>query len=414
MTLTAQKRPMRTVTILLAFAAVVLAVPAWFGKGLALSFMLQFAIVSIFAMSYNILLGQTGMLSFGHAVYAGLGGYCAIHFLNRFTADGLGLSMVALPLVGGLGGAVAGLFFGYVSTRRSGTTFAMITLGLAEMVAAFALMLPSLSGGEAGITTNRMLSTPRLGIDLGSDIQVYYLVWGWAALSLTLIYAYTRTPLGRLANAVRDNPERVAFIGFNPQHIRLAVMVIAGFFAGISGGVSVINYELVTLENLGIAQSGMVLIATYLGGIGYFFGPVIGAFIYVVFLAVISTVSKAWLLYFGILFISVVLFTPKGILALFRSYPMLTCRSFIRTLGALLLAVSAVVAIEAIYAYREVVDVSQPGALAGLLIPGYRALPLAAVLVAYMAVALVRWRQGRKHHGVAAQTNHSANGAVHE
>lgn len=361
----------------------ILAAPLLFGKGIALAFMLQFAIVSIFAMSYNMLLGQTGMLSFGHAVYAGVGGYCAIHFLNRLGADGLGLGMIALPLVGGIGGAVAGLILGYVSTRRSGTTFAMITLGIAEMVVALALLLPGVSGGEAGITTNRMLSTARLGINFGSDVQVYYFAWGWAALSIALIYAYTRTPMGRLANAVRDNPERVSFIGFNPQKLRLSVMVLAGFFAGISGAVSVVNYELVTIENLGIAQSGMVLVATYLGGVGYFFGPVLGAFIYVVFLSLISSLSTAWLLYFGLLFIGTVLFAPRGLWKIFLSRPRFTPTFVVNLCLALLLIGSGVYAIEAIYAFRGSLDTTAVAANVPWMSFVSRVSPLVVIAIAY-------------------------------
>lgn len=297
-------------------AAVLIAISLIWPKGFVLTFLSQVAILAIFAMSYNVLLGQTGLLSFGHAVYAGLGAFCAIHVLNVFGADALGLGVLALPLAGGLGGALAGIVFGFVSTRRSGTTFAMITLGIAEMISASALMIPDLFGGEAGVTTNRMLSRTVLGIDFGSDRQIYLITMAWAAVALAAMYFLTRTPLARIANAVRDNADRAAFISFDPQTVRFLMMVVAGFFAGIAGGISVLNYELVTVENLGPVQSGMVLIAVYLGGIGYFLGPVVGALIYVLFLTLLSTITKAWLLYFGLLFIGVVVFVPAGLASL--------------------------------------------------------------------------------------------------
>lgn len=377
--------------LLILLPLIVLLIPQVYAKSSALSFLSQVAIISVFALSYNILLGQTGLLSFGHAVYAGLGGYCAIHLLNNTGADGLGLGILALPLVAGLGGGVAGFIFGYVSTRRAGTTYAMITLGIAEMLVALALMLPGMSGGESGMTTNRMLNHAIFGINLGSDTQMYYFAWGWMLIATGLMYAFTKTPLGRLANAVRDNPERVAFIGFNPQKIRWAVMVIAGIFAGIAGGLSALNYELVTIENLGVAQSGMVLVASYLGGVGYFLGPVVGALIYVLLLTVISTMTKAWLLYFGVLFIAVVMFTPEGLLGLLKpsdGTPRFTLRRF---LGMLLICACFIVAVETLYAYQDSIEMGQAASIRSLLgISKHAYLPIALLALAYVIAAAVK------------------------
>lgn len=405
---TSDQRSGRVIASLIVLVLALCLLPAVYPKGSTLSFLSQVAIISVFALSYNMLLGQTGLLSFGHAVYAGLGGYCAIHLLNKAGADALGLGMLALPLVGGIGGGLAGFIFGYISTRRAGTTFAMITLGIAEMMVALALLLPGMSGGEAGITTNRMLNAPVLGINLGSDMQVYYFVWAWMFISAALMYAFTRTPLGRLANAVRDNPERVAFIGFNPQKVRWAVMVIAGIFAGIAGGLSVINYELVTIENLGVAQSGMVLIATYLGGAGYFFGPVVGAFVYVLFLTVVSTLTKAWLLYFGIVFISVVIFAPDGLMGLVRRYPDIRRASLSKIVAVLLLPVCIVIAVEALYQYQDRAEMSQIASAASVTDLVRHSAPLLLLAVAYViAMFFSRRRAGRGRADQLSATEHA-------
>lgn len=327
-------------------------IPFIFPKGFVLTFLTQVTIVSVFALSYNMLLGQTGLLSFGHAVYSGIGGYFAIHMINKLGADFFGLGMAGIPLIGAVGGAVAGFVFGYISTQRAGTVFAMITLGVAEMIVALAAMLPTLSGGEAGITTNRMLSSPVIGVDFGSPQQVYYVAMTWFVVSVLAMYAVTLTPLGRLANAVRDNAERAAFVGFNPRRVRHTMMILAGGFAGVAGGMSILNYELVTSENLGIGQSGMVLIATYLGGIGNFLGPIVGAFIYVLFLSLVSTLTKAWLLYFGILFITIVLFAPDGLVSILRNETFKRLPAY-KICLAVTLTIVAVVVIEAVYALHE-------------------------------------------------------------
>ncbi|HUH60976.1 MAG TPA: branched-chain amino acid ABC transporter permease [Candidimonas sp.] len=339
--------------VLAVFVLLLVLLPAWFDRPAVSAFFTQAVIISLMAMAYNMLLGQTGMLSFGHAVYAGLGGYCTIHFLNHFSADGLGVGLLFLPLVGAAAGAFFGLVLGFISTRRSGTAFAMITLGISEMLVQLSLMMPSWSGGEGGVTMDRMLDEPLFGLDFGSALQAYYYILVWAALVVALMYAFTKTPLGRLANAVRDNPERVMFIGFNPQKIRLFVMILSGMFAGIAGALSAFNYEIATSETLGIGQSGMILIATYLGGVGFFFGPIVGAFVYVLFLSVIAGLTEAWLLYFGVLFVLVVLFSPNGLLSLAHSFSEYSARQWLRTSIVILLAGLAVQATEMIYAAKS-------------------------------------------------------------
>ena len=210
-----------------ATALVMIALPFAFKQGFALSMLSQMGIAIIFALSYNMLLGQTGMLSFGHAVYFGLGAFVCAHALNAIGAGRLNLPVTLLPLVGGLAGLVFGVVFGYVTTRRSGTAFAMISLGIAEMVAASALMFPGFFGGEGGIATNRVVGQPWHGISYGPQIQVYYLIAAWCFVCMIAMFAFTQTPLGRMANAVRDNPERVKFVGYSPNRVRYLVFCLA-------------------------------------------------------------------------------------------------------------------------------------------------------------------------------------------
>jgi branched-chain amino acid transport system permease protein len=218
--------------------------------------------------------------------------------------------------VGGLGGLVFAVLFGYVSTKKSGTTFAMITLGLAELVFAMSLMFSEFFGGEAGVSGNRVVGSSFMGITYGPQTQVYYLTAFYTFICVALMFAFTRTPLGRILNAVRDNPERVEFIGYNTQHVRYLAFMIAGFFAGIAGGLASVNFEIVTAEVVGSGRSGAYLLFTFLGGATFFFGPIIGGILMVLAFVLLSELTKAWLLYLGLIFLFMVMYAPGGISSL--------------------------------------------------------------------------------------------------
>ena len=298
------------------FAIILLLAPKAFSSNFSVSMLTQMGAVMIVCLSYNMLLGQGGMLSFGHAVYTGLGAYIAMHSLNAASNGVLPVPVSLIPLVGGIGGMFFAVLFGYVTTRKSGTTFAMITLGISELVFAMSLMFSGFFGGEAGISGNRVVGTPFLGITFGPPIQVYYLTAAYTFVCVALMYAFTRTPLGRILNAVRDNPERVEFIGYNTQHVRYIAFIIAGFFAGIAGGIGALNFEIVTAEVVGAARSGAYLLFTFLGGATFFFGPIIGAILLVLAFVLLSEFTKAWLLYLGLVFLFMVMFAPGGISSL--------------------------------------------------------------------------------------------------
>jgi branched-chain amino acid transport system permease protein len=307
-------------------ALVMAVLPQLFTQGFALTLMSQMGVAIIFALSYNMLLGQSGMLSFGHAVYSGLGAYVAVHALNLASKGQIWMPVSLLPLVGGLAGAFFGVLFGYVTTKRAGTTFAMITLGIGELVFSCSLMFPEFFGGEGGVTTNRVFGEPFLGITFGPSVQVYYLIALWCLLSMALMYAWSHTPLGRIANAVRDNPERAEFVGYDTQRVRWFTLIISAFFAGIAGALGMINFEIVTAENVSAARSGGVLLAAFIGGVGFFFGPIIGACVFIFFVVALSGYTQAWLLYLGLFFMLMVMFAPGGIASLVMMQVQLVAR----------------------------------------------------------------------------------------
>jgi branched-chain amino acid transport system permease protein len=374
--------------------ALVLAVlPKIFTSGSALTMMSLMGIMIVFALSYNMLLGQTGMLSFGHAVYYGLGGFLAVHAMNTFARDGLPIPVALVPLVGALSGLLFGIIFGAVSTRRGGTAFAMISLGLGELVGSSSLILRSFFGGEEGISTNRTKLFHVLGLTFGPQLQVYYLIAGWCLLSMIAMYALTCTPFGRMCNAVRDNPERAQFVGYNPQTVRFIAFCLSGLFAGIAGGLAAINFEIVNAGYVGAEQSGTVLLATFVGGVGNFIGPVLGAILVTYLQVMLSDVTEIWQLYFGLMFIGMVMFAPGGLAGLLMMHaPLWHARVLHRVLPAYLLALvpglitltGASLVIE--MSYLLLVKASSGTAMTFLRVPFDAAGPLPWVVAAVLLV----------------------------
>jgi branched-chain amino acid transport system permease protein len=295
------------------FAAFLIVMPLIFTKGFALTLMSQMCIWIILCLAYNMLFGQGGMLSFGHAVYSGLGAFFAVHAINIASAGKFPIPLTLIPLVGGVFGALFGVIFGYVTTKKSGTPFAMITMGIGEMVFVATQMFPGFFGGEGGVTTNRVFGEAFMGITYGSATQVYYLIAAWTFICVAGMFAFSRTPLGRISNAVRENPERVEFFGYNTQYVRFFVLIVSAFFSGIAGGLSAINFEIVSGENVHAIRSGGVLLATFIGGSLFFFGPILGAVIFAFFSIALSEYTKAWQFYLGTFFVLMVMFAPGGL-----------------------------------------------------------------------------------------------------
>jgi len=298
------------------YALVLLVAPFLLPSNLERSVLTQIGIGIVACLSYNMLLGQGGMLSFGHAVYTGLGTFVAVHAILGITDRSFPVPMSLVPIIGGFAGMFFAALFGYVTTKKAGTPFAMITLGIGELVAPMVLIIPEFFGGEGGVAVNRTAGPAFLGITYGPQIQVYYLIALYTFACTAAMFAFTRTPLGRMLNAVRDNPERVEFVGYSTQRVRYLSFIIAGFFAGIAGGMYAVHFEIATPDVVGAGRSGIYLLFTFLGGATFFFGPIIGAILMVVGFALFSEVTKAWQLYLGLIFMFMVMYAPGGIASL--------------------------------------------------------------------------------------------------
>ena len=224
--------------LVLGGVALLAALPLLLPAGL-LNASIQMLIAALFASAYSFLAGRAGMLSFGHAAYFGVGAFATVHAKNALSGSGL-LPTPLLPVVGGAAGFVVGVAAGWFATQRSGTTFAMITLAIAELLHAVAPQLKGWFGGEAGISTMR---APAWGIGFGTTPQVYALTLCWVLVSLALLYLHTLTPMGRLTLALRENEHRLRFLGYDVHGLGVSAFAISAMFSGIAGGLQAMANE---------------------------------------------------------------------------------------------------------------------------------------------------------------------------
>lgn len=319
----------------LAAALLIAAIPALAKSGFALSVASQIAIAVVFALSFNMLLGETGLFSFGHSVFMGMGGFVTVHALRIVETNHLAIPLPVLPLAGAAGGLLFGILLGWPATRRAGTAFVMITLGLSELASASGYIFTEFFGAEKGITADRTAAAPLWGLDFGPQRQVYWLIAAWAFVAVLAIRTLTRTPLGRMANATRDNAERVAFIGYDPARIRFIMFALASLFAGIAGGLSAINYEIVTAASLGLGAGTIPIVMAFIGGVRHFTGPIFGAVVITFLQLNLTAYTEAWQLYLGVLFVFVIVFVPDGLAGFAaRQVPLLKARILRRVLPA--------------------------------------------------------------------------------
>lgn len=264
-------------------------------SGFMISMFSQMGMMIILALSYNMLLGQAGLFSLCHATFFGVGGYATIHFLNAAGEGNLPVPIELIPILSGLSGLGLAIVFGYMATKQRATAFAMITLGIGELMATAALMFHHFFGGEGGVTANRMIGRSLFGLTYSSGLQVYYLILAWTLLATVAMYFLTQTPLGRMANACRDNFERAQFVGYDPRRVRFLQFALSGLFAGIGGGLYAITYEIVTFDALAAPLSANALLMAYIGGTTVFAGPVLGAVLITLLQSGVSLMSNSWL-----------------------------------------------------------------------------------------------------------------------
>ncbi len=281
--------------------------------GFIVSVLSQTGMMIIFALSFNMLMGQAGLLSFCHSVLFGLAGYSTVHFLNAAGAGDFPVPMELMPLIAGLTGLLFAAVFGYMATKQRSTAFAMITLGIVQLVTTAATMFNHFFGGEGGVKTDRVIGHSLFGREYAHSIEVYYLIVAWMMVAAIGMYFHTITPLGRMANACRDNHERAQFVGYDPRMVRFVQFTLSGFYAGIAGGLFAITYEIVTFDAVAAPLAANALLMAYIGGATTFVGPILGAILITWMQSGVSLMSNSWLVYVGVLFIAMVTFAPAGL-----------------------------------------------------------------------------------------------------
>ena len=271
-------------------------------------------IYGLFAVAYNLCLGETGVLTFGHAAFFGLGAYgTGSIMVNLGIPPTLGWFAFAF---GVLLAAFGGLIIGGLSLRRQGTYLALITLAFAQMLWFIAFQWRSVTGGDDGLVG---VESPAIGlpgtpiIEFNNQIMFYILSLIIFTISMILLRRVQRSHFGKILNAIRENNNRAEFLGYNTYRYRLAAFVVSAAFSGIAGALYPFFLNIVGLNTLHWQLSGEVNFFVLLGGINTFVGPVIGAGVFLLIRDVISTWIEYWQLPVGLLFIVIVLYFPEGI-----------------------------------------------------------------------------------------------------
>ncbi len=267
----------------------------------------EMLIFAIFAMGYDILFGYAGLLSFGHAIFFGVGAYSSSLILIKFQA----------PLFAGLLGGIivsliVALIIGYLSVRIKGIYFVMVTLAFNQMFYFIALKWASLTGGDNGL---HGVPRPSIGpIQLDSELRLYYLILILFVLCLLFALRIVHSPFGRALQSIKSNEDRAKSIGFDANHFKLVSFLISAAFGALAGGLYALHLNFVPLETLNIMTSGDIVIMSIIGGIGTLYGPIFGAMLLVYLKNLMSGWTQQWNFIMGILFIASVLTLRKGIL----------------------------------------------------------------------------------------------------
>lgn len=279
-----------------------------------INMLIEVAFFSLFAVSFNLLFGYGGLLSFGHAAYFGIGAYTVALTLKHAA----GFPLLPVLLLGGVAGGLGGLLAGVFCVRLKGAYFALLTMAFNQFFFAIALKWRSLTGGDDGMSLKRPdLYVPGLGaIPMNKIAHVYYLVVVIVLLCIFIQWYLTRTPFGNAIRAVKENDERAGFIGYDVFLTRLSLYAVAAFFAGMAGSLFALFQGFVSTGCIDAASSMHVMFMTFIGGVGSFLGPVLGTGVYLYFTDWVSRITDRWEFVLGVLFILLVLYARTGLVGI--------------------------------------------------------------------------------------------------
>jgi branched-chain amino acid transport system permease protein len=306
-------RPLGRVSSLAALIVLV-AMPSVLARH-QLSILTDLLIFGLLAMSLDLIIGYTGMVSFGHAAYFGLGAYGSALLLIHWAPP----VPVAL-LAGAVLAALIAAPVGWFSTRATGIYFAMLTLAFAQLLYTVAYKWRELTGGSDGIAGVPKTTLFWGGPSLASPRSYYFLVAACVVLSLVVCRGLVRSPFGRALQAIRENEHRVTSLGRDPRPFKLVVFVIAAFFAGLAGALFAPFRGFASPEVMFWVLSGQALMMVITGGIGTLIGPVLGAMVFILIQEMLSTYTEHWMIFAGLVFILIVIFLPGGLVGTARRW----------------------------------------------------------------------------------------------
>jgi len=291
--------------------------PYWIeGVGLYQYLGLEFVILIIYALGYNVLLGYTGLPSFGHGALFGVGGY-AIGVAQFEIFPNIWLGLLFAFFVGALFGGVMGLFM----SHRRGIYFALLSIALSQIIMFAAMQASDLTGGEDGL-----LDIKRLPIDLGFlviDISTpehfYYFVFAVFIIVTVFLYRLIHSPFGMILKSIKQNEQRAQFLGYNVRFYKWMSIVLSSAIAGLAGGLMAMAQEAAFINVMSLQWSGTVVFITLIGGgLVSFWGPVVGTVIYIGARDLLGLHTEAWMLWYGLLFMLIVMFKPEGIMGVYQ------------------------------------------------------------------------------------------------
>ena len=267
-------------------------------------------IFGLYAVGFNLLFGYTGMLSFGHAAFFGVGSYLTgismVHFQLPWLAA-IGVGVIAASLVG--------LIIGYLAIRTRGIYFSMVTLALGQIVYYIFYKAEAWTGGENGLRGIKVGVIDLFGfkLDFLNPLTKYYIILVFVAAALWLVSRILNSPFGAVIEAVRENEKRTAACGFDVARSKLLVFVLSAGICGLAGTLRALHLSIVPIDSLHYLQSGQGVMMSLLGGMGTFFGPFIGAAVFLYLEDVVTSMTSHWMAVVGVVFIVFVLFFPRGI-----------------------------------------------------------------------------------------------------
>lgn len=267
-------------------------------------------IFGLYAVGFNLLFGYTGMLSFGHAAFLGVGSYLA-----GIAVVHAGWPWWAAILAGVASSALVGLVIGFLAIRTRGIYFSMVTLALGQIVYYAFYKADYWTGGENGLRGVKVefIELPGLSINFIDPLNKYYVIYAFVALALWFLSRVLSSPFGAVIEAIRENEKRAAACGYDVARAKLLVFVLSAGICGLAGTLRALHLSIVPIDSLHYLQSGQAVMMCLLGGMGTFFGPFVGAAVFLYLEDVITNLTRYWMGVVGLVFMVFVLFFPKGI-----------------------------------------------------------------------------------------------------